>query len=484
VGLVAAQAGPVLTLRRAQGPQFTKEDPWADDDLGRREFGLSVIKLVRGLEQPFSIALQADWGGGKTTLLERIRHELSNREHAIVAARFDAWANEQGGDPLVGFTSAIAGALSDYIPNNRSDPLSQQAGKLLRKTAQILKKVAPVVGPAIAAGTAAVAAGVVDDATLAAGEAGARGALDAMDASQKQSTPEELSARFREQLDTTVRAVRTELPGGGCKLLVIVDELDRCRPDYAIRVLERIKHFFQVPGVVFLLASDQGYLESAVKSVYGATIGAERYLRRFIEFELRVPSPSASALWRTLWRRLEFESLFAPNPETAFRRLGYLIEPLLGAVSRRLSIRDIEQVLMRFRFALAVVDLDDDSRDLALSVLFSRSLRPEELRDLPDANAMAKAFSHLRSLLNESGGVTFISVLLETAGLFMTSGEAEVLRMKTSLMATMNSPVEPQDTKETAEQKLKTLIRLERIRTGGRPLHEMLWVWANGSMKH
>jgi hypothetical protein len=72
-------------------------------------------------------------------------------------------------------------------------------------------------------------------------------------------------------------------------IIVIIDELDRCRPNYAIRMLEEIKHFFEVPGVVFILGLHGGQLSKSVSAVYGAEFDSEDYLRRFFtrRYELR-----------------------------------------------------------------------------------------------------------------------------------------------------------------------------------------------------
>jgi hypothetical protein len=79
-------------------------------------------------------------------------------------------------------------------------------------------------------------------------------------------------------------------------LIVIVDELDRCRPDYAIKVLEEIKHFFDVPGVAFVLAIHREQLSASVQSVYGINFKSDDYLRRFFDWSMPLRPRSMSAL--------------------------------------------------------------------------------------------------------------------------------------------------------------------------------------------
>ncbi|TOL41491.1 hypothetical protein CGH98_24085, partial [Vibrio parahaemolyticus] len=62
---------------------------------------------------------------------------------------------------------------------------------------------------------------------------------------------------------------------------VFIDELDRCRPSYAVEMLEVIKHFFELDNVVFVVATDTEQLQHAVKAVYGQLFDAQLYLGRF-----------------------------------------------------------------------------------------------------------------------------------------------------------------------------------------------------------
>lgn len=72
-------------------------------------------------------------------------------------------------------------------------------------------------------------------------------------------------------------------------IVIVIDELDRCRPDYALAVLEVIKHFFAVPKVHFILGINGEALESSVRARYGVDVDAESYLRKFINASFSLP---------------------------------------------------------------------------------------------------------------------------------------------------------------------------------------------------
>ena len=71
---------------------------------------------------------------------------------------------------------------------------------------------------------------------------------------------------------------------------IFVDELDRCNPHYAVAVLERIKHLFEIPNIVFVLAVNQNELSNAIQGYYGSSkIDSDEYLRRFIDIDFVLP---------------------------------------------------------------------------------------------------------------------------------------------------------------------------------------------------
>ena len=74
------------------------------------------------------------------------------------------------------------------------------------------------------------------------------------------------------------------------RILIIVDELDRCKPSYAVELLEIVKHFFTHDDVVFLFGTNKSELEHTIKSLYGQGFNGYKYLNRFFDFEFSLPS--------------------------------------------------------------------------------------------------------------------------------------------------------------------------------------------------
>lgn len=72
------------------------------------------------------------------------------------------------------------------------------------------------------------------------------------------------------------------------RLVIVIDELDRCKPTFAVEILEKIKHLFSVKNIVFLLVMHKQQLEEAIRSVYGSNIDAHTYLQKFINVETSI----------------------------------------------------------------------------------------------------------------------------------------------------------------------------------------------------
>ncbi len=127
-------------------------------------------------------------------------------------------------------------------------------------------------------------------------------------------------------------------------LVVFIDELDRCRPDFSVKTLERIKHLFDIDGLVFVLLINKDQLSESVKGLYGSGIKADVYLRKFIQFSLMLPKSTGSSRF-PLGDNEKFctyliEQKYAihfDDQVNAFKRLFVIFCNYFG-----LSLRDIE----------------------------------------------------------------------------------------------------------------------------------------------
>ena len=292
----------------------SQEDVWADDLIGgRRESAEMLYQLVihKSAEQQYRekealcFTLDGDWGAGKTFFLDRFTRQIELQGHSVV--RFDAWVNDLSEQPLLGFmvelrealqTIASEGARPSHAAQMRLKHVMKNAGKALLPAMLAAAKHTAM----RTLGEEAVEAvtGISNEATgvdgqeiaLKAGEAFSA-ALDGYQDMRK--AVGELRMSIASLLAELEEENRLKLP-----LFVVIDELDRCRPSYALRLLEGVKHLFASPNVCFVVATNTKQLSESVRAVYGAGFDGHQYLKKFFAFEFRIPTGSSLRFASTL----------------------------------------------------------------------------------------------------------------------------------------------------------------------------------------
>ena len=299
-------------------PQIQDEEPWADDALERSKVAERLTNLIREQSEPLVISLHGHWGTGKTFLLKRWQMQLE--KDGFRAIYFNAWEDDFCDDPLV----AIIGQLSDFF---EQENLQELKGKIKEAAKSLLVQSALSVVRNVG--------GLNLDAVL---EQFADKTFD--EYSQQREKKNELKAALQE-LSGRVKA-DTKHP-----LVFIIDELDRCRPTFAIELLERVKHIFDVPDMVFVLGINRDELCSSIRSVYGE-IEADIYLRRFFDMEFLLPDVNSEVFCKRLIKRYQLEQFFTKLSERTgrtnyyhhFEQFTKFFQALCAYFS--LSLRDID----------------------------------------------------------------------------------------------------------------------------------------------
>ena len=173
-------------------------------------------------------------------------------------------------------------------------------------------------------------------------------------------------------------------------LVVFIDELDRCRPTYAIELLEVAKHLFAVDGVVFVLGVNRSELAESVKAVYGASFNAEGYLHRFFDIDIRLPSPDRKAFIESQLKAIRLDAFLARTQDKhASKDFGHVQDMLLTFFGlSTLSLRDVEQAIHRLGVVLTLTRSDQWSFIISAMVLvILRTIDRNAYYDLVNGNA-------------------------------------------------------------------------------------------------
>jgi hypothetical protein len=319
------------------------------DVFGYEEFGAN---LVESLEGPSVLALDGGWGSGKTVFAKQWAGLLRKRGSAVIY--FNAFAADAGDDPLFDIASELFAASPDG--KERTD-LAKAGGVLAR---HFLPVVAGV-------GLQFVTGGLIGAETINAGAAGAAEAKKAANDRAGQVSDAfrqrigDVQARadallaFRQKLIALAESMKAEALAHAEEVVdsvrprpvvVIVDELDRCRPSYALHLLENIKHVFDIENVCFVMVTNLRQLTQVVASQYGVT-EADTYLEKFVHSTFVLPEKKRYAkntqyIKHLFWKRMGFEGN---------SKLRWPIE--LAVSHAGTSLRGIERVIPNVAWCLA-----------------------------------------------------------------------------------------------------------------------------------
>ena len=342
-----------LKLPRAA---VSRTEPWKDDALDRSKVAETLTSLLRTQFLPFSISIHGHWGTGKTFLLQRWERDLETQ--GFQALYFNAWEDDFCDDPLL----AILGQLSDHFKESSFNRLVSAAmsvaGPLFRQTAQTL--VSATTGHSIDL-QQAQRASLLDQ------------YLD------QRKTKDDL----KERLAALAEAVNTET---GYPLVFIIDELDRCRPTFAIELLERVKHIFDVKYMVFVFGLNRSELAVSLRSIYG-DIDSEVYLRRFFDIEFSLPKADGASFCRHVMYQYGLGDHFAALSSEANYRVHtdnyrMLSETLPEIWSRYgLSLRDIENCISLIAFVARKVRMRHNIYPAMLALLIPTRLKKRSVYD-------------------------------------------------------------------------------------------------------
>ena len=276
-------------LVKARHPEIKLSAPWADDVFERQAVGERLARLIANTPDNFVLALKAPFGSGKSVFLDRLAKHLESSDSSMPVVTLNAWENDHHIDPM----EALLVALSERVLKIKAQSIKEAAIAIVNK---LIKYAAPIIKVSARAFLAFKTLGGSEGAIILAEDLAAADTsavdtgLQLLEDARKRKSDSEM---FQQGLREARIKLLSDCDQDDGKLVFVIDELDRCRPDFAIKMLERIKHFFNEPGIAFVLALDNDNLNSAVQTLYGPHADGERYLRKFFDMEFFLPPVSA-----------------------------------------------------------------------------------------------------------------------------------------------------------------------------------------------
>lgn len=356
-------------LVRPKDIEVPEEDPFKNDVLSRKDLEPPLSEFVSQATSSFVLAIDGSWGSGKTTFIRMWRGALAQRGHCCLY--FNAWSTDFVQDPLV----ALMGEIS-------SSPALSSGKRDTKALEERLKKIASsILKRSIPALVRLATAGVLDLDKMYEAEVAKLAESIARDQIESYEKSRGEIDEFKNELEKLVQTLPPADDGRASKLVIFADELDRCRPTYAIEFLERIKHLFDVDGIVFVLGIDRAQLSHSIQAVYGSKFDARGYLRRFIDVDYTLPEPPPGDYARHLCEIFGVNKLYEErNASSEAQKLTSILEFLFSAA--KLTLRTQAQTVSRLRIALQAIprNHNDYSEHLAVFI-FLREWKPDDYQE-------------------------------------------------------------------------------------------------------
>lgn len=269
-----------------------------NDAIGRNNEVFNFSKLLSTLEGPYSVAIDSEWGSGKTFFVKQVKmlldslnpqskvdKETSDKilkkfnldkelnensekvDDSIYSIYFDAWKNDADDEPIKSLIYDIMLELN--FKYNFSDTKLTDAG------IRALKFLTPVIGGAVETGSKI---------------------LDSL-LSEEELKPFIKKKSFEKEIQNFI----SELPNErGNKLVIFIDELDRCNPAYAVKLLEQIKHYMEDDRIIFVFSVNINQLQHTIKHYYGNNFNATKYLDRFFDLQVKLPKANMMKFYENM----------------------------------------------------------------------------------------------------------------------------------------------------------------------------------------
>ena len=327
------------------------KDPFRNDLLNRRESVEVLTTLIGSIEGPCVLGIDAAWGNGKTTFLGMLYQHLADEGFPV--AKFNAWASDYSSDPFVALSAELTNAIRARVDESSSKEMLEDAEK---RTKDVLKHMVPgllrsvlaqipMLGPVATEAIDSVFASYSDAPLSAYKEA--KGSVEA----------------FQAFLGKMAKAVSK--PPENRPLVLLIDELDRCRPPYAVELLEVAKHLFSVDGIIFVLAVNRGELAHSVRALYGGEFDALGYLGRFFDVEYRLPEPDRTDFIKAIIQSVGIPDYLERTEDKQAVHEFATLEPLFGRFfgDSSVSLRTVARAIHHLGLVFAA--LPDNLRILA-----------------------------------------------------------------------------------------------------------------------
>lgn len=303
-----------------------KDNPFNGDYFSRRKTAEQLTSLLTRLTEGSVISIEAAWGDGKSWFGRNWAADLEQQEFKTIY--LDAFENDYIDEPFVQISAEILKLLK-----KGNEPYI----KIQNSAKKVLKAIAPTSAKVILnVATSGVFSETINQAIDDFGSTGKEWLETKLTEYEKDK---ESITKFKKLLEEYCQKQNKPV-------VFFIDELDRCNPVFSVKILERIKHFFEIKNLIFILLINKKELESAINGVYGSQTDSTTYLKKFIHLSFALPKNTSATPTdsnRNYLLQLLHKYQFNDQDTEAFR---YQFSNY--ASNLNMSLRDIEKAAALF----------------------------------------------------------------------------------------------------------------------------------------
>lgn len=319
-----------------------------DDLLERKQIAINLTNILKCKDNLNVLAIDSSWGTGKTTFINMWIDMLKNTNEfnsEFETMYFNAWENDYIKDSLISLLTEI---------NNQIKDKEGKTNSFLEKTKPYAKIGSEIILKYLTKGV--IDNFKIDNASI------ENGLTELSEQIGKYKINEIVAAKnsriaFKKNLKEFQSFINK-------KVIIFVDELDRCKPTYAIQLLETIKHIFNLDNYIFVISLDKEQLSYSIKTLYGQEMDSEGYLRRFFDLEYHLPfNPTNKYIMKK-------NSSLPKNPNIIY--LTTLIEQIF--LLENYSLRDINKIYEYINLSIPNIDFFNGQKTCADIYVYVGSL--------------------------------------------------------------------------------------------------------------
>lgn len=314
--------------------EIPNSDPFKNDQFDREIIAKNFMKIFEQDQDGIVLSIDSDWGTGKTTFIKMWESMVNNHDNykdKYETLYFNAWDSDYMEDPLLAILAEIK--------------LDIDKGKFKKGLEVVYKNGKKIAKPLISFIGKAATSGILNLDNVDFGDdvekylpelAGKISDSLVSDAVKSRASRELFKANIQEFQEKSDR-----------KIIFFIDELDRCRPKFAIELLENIKHLFSMRGVIFVIALDKEQLAHSVATIYGQNMDTTGYLRRFFDLDYKLANPD-----KIKYAEIKGRDIFEKYENSKY------FEQFLHAfiLADNFSLRDIDKLYYYIKFSIPTID--------------------------------------------------------------------------------------------------------------------------------